>query len=281
MVGTNCLSGDMDDDGDSEMLKFRVPELVLGATLMAAVFSISLVFVSQHEGFWHWITHDAAGFFTLWLVIVGVGPVVLFLVQLRFIRESLVVAAHGAKAAETNAQALIDAESAKVYVVDLKSNIARILHIGTHHTPSPDVEMFDPPWIQYRLRNYGKSPALIRNVLHGFSLTNMKDLPHGFSLDNPTKLPLNRFKWASWNRAMEIVGVGEQSDVIKCEYDGPFTSEDAKSIVTPNALLTFSGMAIFLDTFGREHCLEWEFVAYDDRWQLIDHRETRQEPPSA
>ncbi len=206
----------------------------------------------QPDKSWHWPTQDATGFFTLLLVIVGVGQLVLFWRQLRLIRESLVnakqaadAAAHGAKAAETNAQALIDAESAKVYVVDLDSNIPQIFRIGKHHTPPPDVEMFDPPWIQYRLRNYGKSPALIRNVLHGFSLTNMKDLPHGFSLDNPTKLPLNRFKWASWNRAMEIVGVGEQSDVIKCEYDGPFTSEDAKSIVTPNALLTFSGMAIF------------------------------------
>jgi hypothetical protein len=239
----------------------------------------------QPSTFWPWLTQDAAGFFALLLVIVGVGQLVLFWRQLRLIRESLVdakqaadAATQGAKAAETNAQALIDAESAKVYVVDLDSNIARILHIGKHHTPPPDAEMFEPPWIQYRLKNYGKSPALIINALHGFSLTNVNELPHGFSLAYGKKLPLDRFKWASWNRAMEIVGVGQESNPIKCEYDGPFTSEDAKSIVTPDALLTFYGVAIFLDTFGREHCLDWEFLAYDGGWQLIDHRETRKEP---
>jgi hypothetical protein len=131
--------------------------------------------------------------------------------------------------------------------------------------------------VEYRLRNYGKSPALIRNVLHGFSLTDYKELPPRFSLANPKQLPLKRLKWASWNRAMEIVGVGEQSIHIKCEYDGPFTFEDVKSIVTPNALLTFYGVAFFLDTFGREHRLDWEFVAYDGWWQLIDHRETRKD----
>jgi len=242
----------------------------------------------QPDKSWHWPTQDATGFFTLLLVIVGVGQLVLFWRQLRLIRESLVnakqaadAAAHGAKAAETNAQAVIDAESAKVYVVGLKSNIPQILDIGKHHIPPPDLETFEPPWVEYHLRNYGKSPALVRNVLHGFSLTNFKELPHGFSLENLKELPLNRLKWTSWNRAMEIVGVGEQSIHIKCEYDGPFTLRDAESIVTPDALLTFYGVAIFLDTFGREHRLDWEFVAYDRCWQLVAHGETRQEPPSA
>ncbi len=159
--------------------------------------------------------------------------------------------------------------------------IPQILDIGKHHIPPPDLETFEPPWVEYHLRNYGKSPALVRNVLHGFSLTNFKELPHGFSLENLKELPLNRLKWTSWNRAMEIVGVGEQSIHIKCEYDGPFTLRDAESIVTPDALLTFYGVAIFLDTFGREHRLDWEFVAYDRCWQLVAHGETRQEPPSA
>jgi hypothetical protein len=34
---------------------------------------------SKEGGLWTWLTHDAAGFFTLWLVIVGAGQVGLFL----------------------------------------------------------------------------------------------------------------------------------------------------------------------------------------------------------
>ncbi len=80
---------------------------------------------------------------------------------------------------------------------------------------------------------------------------------------------------------MEIVGVGEQSLPIRCEYYGSFTFGDVKSIITPaDAVLTFYGSTNFLDSFGRKHHLQWEFIAFADRWQLNDYRETR-EPPSA
>src|SRR6266566_7544214 len=47
----------------------------------------------QDESQWYrrtffWLTHDAAGFFTLWLVVVGGGQVLLFYVQLKLIREA-------------------------------------------------------------------------------------------------------------------------------------------------------------------------------------------------
>jgi hypothetical protein len=78
---------------------------------------------------------------------------------------------------------------------------------------------------------------------------------------------------------MEIIGMDKDTHPIRCEYSGPlypapFTFDDAKSLIR-DALLTFYGVATFLDTFGRKHNLHWEFFAYADteRWELIDHRE--------
>jgi hypothetical protein len=57
------------------------------------------------EGWRHWVMHDAAGFFTLWLVIVGAFQVGLFVWQLWLIRKSLGEAKFAAEAAKIAADA--------------------------------------------------------------------------------------------------------------------------------------------------------------------------------
>jgi hypothetical protein len=61
------------------------------------------------EALREWLTHDAAGFFTLWLVIIGGAQLVLFYVQLRLIRGSFVDAKVSADAALVSANAARDA----------------------------------------------------------------------------------------------------------------------------------------------------------------------------
>src|SRR6266542_1765295 len=100
--------------------------------------------------------------------------------QIFFLIRADKTARTTADAAKLNAQALIDAESAKVDVVALESNIRELFHTKT------ETDRLDPLWVQYRLKNYGKSPALIRNVLHGFSLTPLKELPPDVPLSNLT-----------------------------------------------------------------------------------------------
>jgi hypothetical protein len=58
----------------------------------------------HNDGGWTWITKDAGGFFTLCLVIVGVGQFVLFWVQLGFMRVGVKDAAAAAKAATKSAK---------------------------------------------------------------------------------------------------------------------------------------------------------------------------------
>jgi hypothetical protein len=58
-----------------------------------------------YGGFWNWVTHDAAGFFTAWLVIVGGIQVALFIWQLWLIRKSVNDAKVAAEAAKDSAEA--------------------------------------------------------------------------------------------------------------------------------------------------------------------------------
>jgi hypothetical protein len=60
--------------------------------------------------FTEWLTHDAAGFFTFILFLVGIAQAGLFVWQLRLIRKSLGPAEEAARAATANAQAMIDNE---------------------------------------------------------------------------------------------------------------------------------------------------------------------------
>jgi hypothetical protein len=60
--------------------------------------------------------HDAAGFFTFWIVIVGGCQLVLFCVQLKYIRDSLVDAKTAANAAKQSADSLRNIERAYVFI---------------------------------------------------------------------------------------------------------------------------------------------------------------------
>src|SRR5438105_2425027 len=125
-------------------MKFRVPEIFLGAFLTIAVFSMGILFSSQYSD--HvtkqpaqqetsssgnnaknpdteltgstWLTKDASGFFTFALVIVGGIQAILFLAQLKLIRESLAPAKAAADAARIAAEHIPRVERAYVFLAE-------------------------------------------------------------------------------------------------------------------------------------------------------------------
>jgi hypothetical protein len=219
-----------------------------------------------------WLTR-----FTLLLAFVGIAQLALFWVQLGIIRKSLIDAKHaadaatkGAKAAELNAQALIDAESAQMYFVQDSSNIDKLYQLGGMYDNSPTMadSPSAAPIITYRLRNYGKSPAIIQAIIHGMSL-------EGRKRDGEQR------NYRIGQEAMEIIGVGEQGEIITCKFDKtPFTFGDVRSIVTNDLFLYFYGRAEFIDHFGRKQTLEWEHIADSSKWNLIGHKNTRENAKS-
>ena len=119
-------------------MKFRGIELFLGMFLAVSIFAMGILFESSRNDspitkpteqsssnqahvepstFWNWVTHDAAGFFTACLVIVGFGQAGLFVWQLTLMRDGINDARIAAEAAR------VSAETAKEQVAVTKIGI--------------------------------------------------------------------------------------------------------------------------------------------------------------
>jgi hypothetical protein len=163
-------------------MKFRVPELFLGAFLAIAVFSMGMLFSSEHpapitaplnteeahnsletkdgtKSSWRGVATDPIAALTLGLVLVGLFQAGLFYVQLKLIRESLTDAKMAANAAKDGAKAARDsADTSKVAMV--ASERAYVHFTGCRyishraHDESPVFWRLRPIWI-----NSGNTPT--------------------------------------------------------------------------------------------------------------------------
>jgi hypothetical protein len=131
---------------------------------------------------WHWLTHEAAGFFTLWLVIVGGGQLVLFYVQLRLIRESLDDAKIAADAAKISADTgKIQSEIANATLITMKDTAERQLRAYVGIAESA-IEGADYRTFSFVVHNKGQTPAYkIMAYLNRYRLAFGEQLPEGFA----------------------------------------------------------------------------------------------------
>jgi hypothetical protein len=178
-------------------LRFRLPEVFFGALLAIAIFAMGMLYETsrrpssqqltpgsitnqsqpQHTGgsdrHWltrlmDWLTHDATGVFTLFLVAVGAIQIGVFLRQLRFIRESV----DDAKMAATAARAA--ANAAQQSADHLHS--AERAHInGGMGRWIIDVNSVDGPYMSTNLNNHGKTPGSVTRI--AVAIRAVEDLP--------------------------------------------------------------------------------------------------------
>jgi hypothetical protein len=130
--------------------------VMLGLACYAAVQNFS----SGAEGWWHWVTHDAAGFFTLLLVCVSSLQAMLFLWQLTLINKSLAHAKKAADAAKDSAEIARDTLT-KVRRPYLFVFGTKYLERGVDPTVS---------FVTYSVANYGETPAIVESVGAGFDI---------------------------------------------------------------------------------------------------------------
>jgi hypothetical protein len=115
------------------------------------------------------------GFFTLAIFLGALAQILLFYVQLRLIRSeakkariNLTIAKQAASAAKLNAEAVIDAERARIFVhierdtSDSIRRAAQAIDVPGMNTATltTNVGLF------YRFKNYGKTPAIIKEISH-------------------------------------------------------------------------------------------------------------------
>lgn len=275
-------------------MRFRTPEIFLGCLLTVAVFSIGVLFSSQYpqqsaQAPAHqeaasnsnaaknpdaeltgstWLTKDAAGFFTFALVIVGGLQAILFLAQLRLIRESLAPAKEAADAAKEaagaanlNAEAVINSERAYLFV-DIGADVAPVMEQAAEFDESSPAKFTLK--ITYAFKNYGRTPALIREIGCGTCIT--PDLPHERIYSPAIHLPAH------------LLAADKATSNIPVDDVPKVTVADAKSIREIENTFWFYGFVTYEDMFEwrRTFSFVWHYSAVSEGFTLFSWEETKE-----
>jgi len=181
-------------------IKFRIPEIVLGALLAVAIFAMGFVFAASQypatstdnprgnktsnekeksgQSERTWITSDnLLALFTLGLVIVGGIQLRFFYVQLRLISQSLADAKEAAEGTTAAAKAATrQAKIAEDSLAKLERPYLFIFNVGrlkTEKLEDPEAEGSGDDIllsVTYSVANYGKIPAIIKHAQAGLSV---------------------------------------------------------------------------------------------------------------
>jgi hypothetical protein len=238
----------------------------LGCFLTVAVFAMGMLFESSRRhpteqratssaaqenpghpaepSFWNWVTHDAAGFFTLWLVIVGVGQIGLFYWQLRLIR----ISADDAKRAGIAAERAADATASSV---DLARDTAK-RQLRAYVTVNGVIRTKDPGHLDAQgfavlvdVRNVGQTPAY--DLLQWANIS-IQEFPLVTSLpihclENPTRSILPR----------------DAKSMAFPAFTRDLTTIEENAIRANHTAVYVYGEIDYLDVFGERHLTQFRF----------------------
>lgn len=176
-------------------MRFRIPELFLGALLAIAIFSMGILFSSQYpgqstqnppaeksqqtatnkgepKGFWETAATDPVAAFTLCLVFVGGLQAYLFLRQLKFIRDSLDDAKIVAISAQSSAETAKEQVAiTKISVIDLERAYLAVgpTQITKDYVAHEPGEAESETAVKIVVHNVGRTGAIITKVYAEFS----------------------------------------------------------------------------------------------------------------
>lgn len=221
------------------------------------------------------LTGDLAFYTKLLFVATGVlalitaGLVVASFRQVSDAREVIAAAVKSANAAvvsadaaKLNATAVINADRAHLYVIIKQHNVGELIAAvaGFKYSPAIAKDRLDPPTLAYVFKNYGKTPAIIENVLHCVAFK--KD-------EGGTRT------YETFDRALEIIGEREEVEPIATSFDErSFLCEDVKALGDHDIDLFFYSEVTFRDAFNQRHTIRSDFLYSADRFHLISRKET-------
>jgi hypothetical protein len=160
-----------------------------------------------------------------------------------------------AEAAKESADVLVSSERAYLYIVfpyienlrELEKPIDQV--INTKNFNMTDDSIVDQPKIKYSIRNYGKSPGIVKEISH--SLIWNKKLPNS-PIYNPIETVFEEYMIAS----------NEQGETITCNPNILLRTRDVKEIIDGKSFFWFYGRVMYDDILGKghEHRFVWLYI---------------------
>jgi len=166
-----------------------------------------------------------------------------------------------AEAANLNAEAIMAAEVAHLYPIIQSDNLKkdvffRIIH---YENTGKDSDYSGIPEVVYRIKNYGKTPAVLQRLMHGMEF---------FKKPSTTRLMHQEDE-----RPLEILGAGQESENISYKMHATFNRGMAKAVHEYDSELMFFGEVIFTDFFGRQMKCIWECDGRSGGFKLTRHEQ--------
>jgi hypothetical protein len=220
---------------------------------------------------------DRLSLFTIFLFGVAALQAALFTWQLLLIQSSArdtkkaaEAAADAADAAKLNAQAIVDAERARIYVEANGQMLIQQIERSINYSPADTHEQQQVPMDQgrvevtYIVKNYGRTPAIIKEISHQLIVTKtLPDLPRETSPVDP--FPISHFL------------ARETEAGIVCNFESVFTVKDARDVFGGFKTVWLYGYIAYDDTFGwgREFNYVWHYTGGMNAFHLYGFGETK------
>jgi len=201
--------------------------------------------------------------FTLLLFFAAVGQVFLFWIQLRLINKSLAPAEAAARAATVAAEHIPKVERAYLYIVIIAESIsdAATRLAANQGELSGDGHIEMRPNVRYVFKNYGKTPALLKEISH--TITHAAILPDEIDYTPADVVFTETF-----------VAASDSTQELRCTFTGTLLStQHAAEIVRGQRTYWFYGRVVYDDIFGDEqvHRFVWKYSGGSHGFRPVQH----------
>jgi len=212
---------------------------------------------------------EALARYTLWLVVftgilalatVGLGIATVGLYATG--EKQIGVALKAANAAELNAEALISAERAQLFVIVKRTNLFDAL-MGTRfyrETESMRGSRIPRPELEFTIKNTGRTAAIMQDVSYQI-----------IQADPDTTMWQYAYQDTIVNSVIE--GGDETAPPTPCMMDVNWTLGDGIAATDGDRPVYFYGFIVFRDAFKRRHQYFWRHEYRDNRFVLVHEEE--------
>jgi hypothetical protein len=188
--------------------------------------------------------------------------------QYRAMMASNSVARETANAAELNATAVIESQRARLFVVVTEENFFATINLGMRFSATQQEATVDTLRVTYRVKNYGKTPAILKEISH--QIIGGRTFPRPAEYAAVVPLPIDL-----------VIGSEGESRTVTCHMDRNVTVADVNAVRSGRLNWWFYGYVSYEDTFSRGHELRfvWSYNHRGGGFRLHSFREIHAPDP--
>jgi hypothetical protein len=200
---------------------------------------------------------------TGFLGLVATGLVGVGYFQVRQGRQALAVAVKAADASLLNAEALIGAERAHLFVIIKSTELHQVLR-GSVFYDSGSAELRDSkiprPYLEFAIKNTGRTAAIMQDVSYQLIQADAETAEWQFAYQDTIVDAV-------------VEGGDETTPPMPCVSDHDLTFADGKAAIDGSRPIYFYGAIRFRDTFRRRYQYSWRYAYRARRFVLVYEEE--------